>query len=334
MVNEGFVTEFVAFNQDVIKKIQPSFFEITAAMAFDYFAREKVDVAVIETGMGGRLDSTNIINPILSIITNIGLDHTKFLGDSIEKIAVEKAGIMKKETPVVIGRKQVETEQVYVNKSQELAAAVHYAEDRFEVAKIETKAPYKKQNVTLFDRFVQENIIWELDLAGKYQAQNLSTVLTALDIISADFRHKLEQKVNGLKKVKKNTGLAGRWDILSNSPLIIADTAHNTDGLQQVMEQLGSINYKKLHIVLGVVDDKSLDSILPLFPKNAAYYFCKANIPRALDERKLKDAALNYGLHGETFDSVIGAYKAAKSMAVAGDLVFVGGSTFTVAEVV
>jgi dihydrofolate synthase/folylpolyglutamate synthase len=334
VVSEDFVVQFVNFNQDIIKRLQPSFFEITAAMAFEYFARERVDVAVIETGMGGRLDSTNIISPILSIITNIGLDHTKFLGDTINKIAVEKAGIIKAETPVVIGQNQPETSLVYAQKSQELAAAVHNAEDKFEIIKIDTKAPYKSQFITLFDRLIKKNITWELDLTGKYQAKNLSTVLTSLEIISGEFQHKMEHKINGLKKVRINTGFSGRWEILNNNPLTIADTAHNVDGLKEVMSQIKTLEYNKVHIVLGVVDDKSLETILPLFPKNATYYFCKANIPRALDQKELKEIASTYNLSGESYISVKEAYNQAQFKAKNEDLIFVGGSTFTVAEVV
>ncbi|PLX21853.1 MAG: dihydrofolate synthase [Salinivirgaceae bacterium] len=332
MVNEDFVVQFVGYNQDIIKQLQPSFFEITAAMAFDYFARERVDVAVIETGMGGRLDSTNIINPELSIITNIGLDHTKFLVDTIEKIAWEKAGIIKAETPVVIGEKVAETANVFATKSQELAAPVHMAEDRFEIIKTFSEPPYYTQKVTLFDRVFNENIDWEIDLTGNYQANNLLTVLTALDILSGKFKHKLEHKLNGLKRVRKNTGFAGRWEILNKKPLTIADTAHNTEGLQYVLSQLNEIEYNHLHIVLGVVDDKNLESILPMFPKKASYYFCKANIPRALDEKALKSIAFKYNLQGESFESVLQAFEAAKSVALSNDLIFIGGSTFTVAE--
>lgn len=333
MVDQDFVIKFVGYSQGIIDQLKPSFFEITAAMAFDYFARERVDVAVIETGMGGRLDSTNIINPILSIITNIGLDHTKFLGDTIEKIAMEKAGIIKPEIPVVIGEKQSETTEIYAKKSIDLASAIHIASDRFEITSISAKVPFSKQKITVFDKFTDANISWELDLAGNYQAKNLITVLTALDIISGEFRLKLEHKINGLKRVRQNTGFAGRWYILANNPLIVTDTAHNKDGLLNVLNQIDSIEYRNLHIVLGVVDDKSLDTILPLFPKKASYYFCKADIPRALDARKLKTVAEGYKLHGESFNSVIDAFKAAKNLAATKDLLFVGGSTFVVAEV-
>jgi dihydrofolate synthase/folylpolyglutamate synthase len=334
MIMEDFVSQFVGYNQDVIKRLQPSFFEITAAMAFEYFARERVDVAVIETGMGGRLDSTNIISPEISIITNIGLDHTKFLGDTIGKIALEKAGIIKPETPVVIGQKTTDTADIYAKKSQEMAAPIHMAQDRFEIIEINSEPPYVNQKITLFDKFINDNIHWEIDLAGNYQAHNLITVLTALDILVGQFKHKLEHKINGLKRVRKNTGLQGRWEILGKNPLTIADTAHNSEGLEFVLKQLSEIERNQLHIVLGVVDDKNLDTILPMLPKKASYYFCKANIPRALDEKLLKKIAFEYNLQGESFGSVSQAFNAAKSIALSNDLIFIGGSTFTVAEAI
>ncbi len=333
MISEDYVVQFVSNNQKIIEDLKPSFFEITAAMAFDYFARERVDVAVIETGMGGRLDSTNIIKPLVSVITNIGLDHTRFLGNSIEKIAEEKAGIIKPEIPVVIGEKQPETSEVYARKSAELAAPVNHATDRFEIHEVKTQPPYKTQFITLFDRFLGDEFTWELDLVGKYQAKNLITALTTLDAIRGRFPVDDNVRKRAFKKIRKLTGFKGRWEVLAQHPLTIADTAHNPEGLKDVVEQLSSIDYKNMHIVLGVVDDKNIDSILKLLPLKAYYYYTKASIPRALDEKILKQKAVKYNLHGESFEHVGSAINAAQNAASESDLIFVGGSTFIVAEV-
>jgi len=332
MITEKYVTNFVEDNQRIIKELKPSFFEITAAMAFDYFARERVDVAVIETGMGGRLDSTNIINPIVSVITNIGLDHTHFLGNTLDAVAREKAGIIKKETPVIVGEKQAETMEVFAEKSQELAAPVTNASDRFEILSITSSAPFATQKVTLYDRFIGEEFTWKIDLTGHYQAKNLVTVLATLDAIRDKFPVSDKDREVALRKVRDKTGFRGRWDILDTHPLTVADTAHNTEGLTIVMEQLNQLEFNKLHIVIGVVDDKNLSNILKLLPQSAAYYFTRSQIPRALNERALRDKAYASGLHGESYENVADALHAARASAGENDLIYIGGSTFVVAE--
>ncbi len=332
MINEKYVTNFVEDNQRIIKELQPSFFEITAAMAFDFFARERIDVAVIETGMGGRLDSTNIIKPIISVITNIGLDHTYFLGDTLKAIAVEKAGIIKQETPVIIGEKQPETMAVFSEMSQELAAPLTSASDRFEIVSTETYAPYTIQNIKLYDRFIGQEFKWRIDLAGNYQAKNLITVLATLDAIRGKFPVSDKDREVALKNIRKNTGFRGRWDILKTHPLTIADTAHNAEGLNMVMRQIDQLSYKNLHIILGVVDDKNLSNILDLLPRSATYYFTRSQIPRALNERVLREKAYLAGLHGESYEKVGDAMHAASSSAGENDLIYIGGSTFIVAE--
>lgn len=334
LISEKYIIDFVQDNQRVIKALKPSFFEITAAMAFDYFARERVDIAVIETGMGGRLDSTNIISPLVSVITNIGLDHTHFLGNTIEAIAGEKAGIIKPETPVIVGEKQPETINVFAQKSQELAAPVTNASDRFEIYDITSNPPYNYQKIVVFDRFMGSEFTWQIDLAGSYQAKNLLTTLATLDAIRGEFPVSDRDREMGLQQIRENTGFKGRWEIIDSNPLIVADTAHNAEGLNMVMEQLSRIDYLNLHVVLGVVDDKNLDDVLRLLPEKASYYFTKSQIPRALNERLLRDKAYAYGLRGESYGTVEYALNAARSAAVDDDLIYVGGSTFVVAEVV
>lgn len=334
MITEDFVIRFVSYNTQIIKELEPSFFEITAAMAFEYFAREHVDVAIIETGMGGRLDSTNIIQPIASVITNIGFDHIQFLGNTISAIAAEKAGIMKSETPVIIGEKQPDAMVVYRNRSNELAAPVFVAKDRFEVQSVQTQPPFSTQKITVLDRLTHAEMEWELDLAGSYQVKNLVTVLTTLDVIRNKFPVTDAQLKRALRNVRKNTGFAGRWHILNQKPITIADTGHNKEGLAMVLSQIAGIDYAKLHIVLGVVDDKNIDDILPMFPTDAQYYFCRASIPRALDENILRQKGLSSGLVGASYASVDQAYVTAKAQASVDDVIYIGGSTFVVAEVV
>jgi len=309
MIRKNCVINFVKRYQKFFDKHRLSFFEMTVGMAFEHFAKKKVDIAVIETGLGGRLDSTNIIYPELSIITNIGLDHTNMLGNTLTKIAEEKAGIIKQNTPVVIGRKQAETYPVFEQIACQKNAPLIYAE-------------YFKTNR------------YESGLKGNYQQENIRTVMAAVNELRQRSWQIPESAIKaGLKNVVKNTGLRGRWDILQTKPLIIADTAHNQDGITAVMKQLSETPHKNLHMVLSFVNDKDLDHILPLFPKNAQYYFSKAQIPRALDENILQQKAAEYGLKGQSFQNIKQAYQAAKQAAYPDDLIFVGGSTFTVAEV-
>ena len=308
MIAQKEVVTFVKENQVFFEKMELSFFEFTVAMAFNYFAKQKVDIAIIETGLGGRLDSTNIINPELAIITNISLDHTNLLGDTIEKIATEKAGIIKNETPVIIGRRQKETTSIFKNITKEKNANLIYA------------SPQKG---------------YTSDLKGEYQKENINTVITAIKQLQKQGWAITDDDIEqGLLKTAANTQLLGRWQTLSSNPQIICDTAHNEDGIKEIANQLSTSKYEQLHIVFGTVDDKNLDTILSYLPKNAKYYFCKANIVRAMNAEDLKQKAAKHQLEGRIFPSVREALKCAKDNANSKDLIFVGGSTFVVAEVV
>jgi dihydrofolate synthase/folylpolyglutamate synthase len=306
-VSQNFVVDFIAKNKSFLNKQQLSFFEMTVGMAFDYFAKQHVDIAIIEVGLGGRLDSTNVINPEVSVITNIGYDHTQFLGDTLKEIASEKAGIIKNNTPVVIGEDQDEVMDVFLQKASEMNADIHFSSDI-------------KHNYTT-------------DLLGSYQEKNIRTALQTLQVLSG-FAISETHIRQGLLNVVKNTNFKGRWQILQEQPKVICDTAHNKEGLQIVLNQLGNQSFKNLHIVLGVVNDKKLEELLPLFPKEANYYFCKPDIPRGLDKYELEVKANLFGLFGSTYESVNEAYLQAVFNADKEDLVFVGGSTFVVAEVV
>lgn len=309
MTTEDFVINFVEKHNVFLKNNNLSFFEMTVGMAFAYFAQEKVDIAIIETGLGGRLDSTNIIFPELSIITNISLDHTSMLGESLPEIAFEKAGIIKSNTPVVVGAKNELTSEVFLKKAKEENATLIFAEEK----------AYPT---------------YPSDLKGFYQEENKQTVLCAVDQLKKDgWRIDSEDIADGFKRVVKNTGLQGRWQQLALHPKIMCDTGHNIAGLRFVFQQLSQEKYKTLHFILGVVNDKDLESILPMFPKNAKYYFCQANVPRALNAEILAKKANNFGLRGKLFDSVQEAFKAAKDASDKEDFIFIGGSTFTVAEI-
>ena len=298
LIAEENVVHFIEKHQSFFLQNQLSFFEMTVGMAFDFFKNEKVDIAVIEVGLGGRLDSTNIIKPEIAVITNIGLDHTRFLGDTITKIAHEKAGVIKTETPVVIGEYTEETKAIFLSKSKETNSPILFAED-ISTPKL------------------------ELDLLGDYQLKNSQTAYVALSVLKKmGWKLSKETIQAGLKKVVDNTGLAGRWQILNYSPKVICDTAHNREGLSLVIKQLNTVSYDQLHIVFGVVDDKNLDTILPLFPKNAIYYFCKPNVVRGLDEEELKQKALLYSLLGQTYSSVNDAYQKSFLAAAKNDLIF------------
>ncbi len=309
MMRKNCVINFIKRNKKFIEDNRLSFFELSVGMAFEQFAKKQVDVAIIETGLGGRLDSTNIITPDLSVITNISLDHTQMLGNSLEEIAREKAGIIKEHTPVVIGEWKPETLKVFREEAEKKNSPLYLAE-----------------------KFVE---LPESDLKGKYQKKNIQTVLKAVEVLRQKGYSIPDKAVfEGLKNVKNNTDLRGRWDILKTNPLVIADTAHNEAGLKEVMEQINSISYEKLHIVLSLVNDKEIDKILSLFPRNAFYYFSKANIPRGLDSKILMNKALSHHLNGKHFQSIAEAYKEALTKAEKNDLIFVGGSTFTVAEII
>jgi dihydrofolate synthase/folylpolyglutamate synthase len=308
MIPEDAVVEFIAKNKSFFEENNLSFFEMTVGLAFDYF-RKSTDICVIETGMGGRLDSTNVITPILSIITNIGLDHTAFLGDTLEEIAGEKAGIIKPNVPVVIGEHTDETRPVFLQKSTEVNAPISFASD------------------AIVD-------VLPGDLLGDYQIANKKTVQQAVAVLqesglAIDDAH----LQNGLINTAANTNLQGRWQIVRQNPTVIVDTAHNKHGLEVVMKQLLSQSFGKLHFVLGVVSDKDLSSTLPLLPKNAKYYFCRPNIPRGLDALELERKASSFGLKGSVYDSVSEAYQNAIKNAGPKDLIYAGGSTFVVAEI-
>ena len=310
MIAEEGVIAFIDKNQDFLEENKLSFFEMTVGMAFDYFANEKVDIAIIETGMGGRLDSTNIIKPELSVITNIGFDHTAFLGNDLPSIAAEKAGIIKPNTPVVIGQKNRETSPVFIASAKEYNADIHFAE-KFEHQQYQT------------------------DLKGEYQKINIQTVYASLKVLEQIGWELTEKSISkGLKTVKATTGLRGRWDILKGKPKVICDTAHNKEGLKFVMKQLSAEQFESLHIVLGVVNDKDLNSILPLFPKDATYYFAKPDVPRGLEAKSLQREAMKFDLSGNVYTSVEAAYQTALNISEDEDLIFIGGSNFTVAEVI
>ncbi len=327
------VVDFVEKHHEIFTKLQASFFEMTVAMAFELFNQEQVEVAVVEVGMGGRLDSTNIIKPELSIITNISLDHTQFLGNSRELIAQEKAGIMKPEVPVVIGTDDLLLKEVFEQQAKRKGSPLFFAHEYLEVTWQHTE-----EGLQIFKTHVQEphplipNEV-ALDLMGAYQQDNLRTVLAGLMQLK-DFTISQDNLVEGLKKVARSTGLLGRYQKLSDNPKILCDTGHNEAGLKSVIAQLKRESYDTLHVVLGVVNDKLVEDILPMFPKEAKYYFTQARIPRALPASELAQRAEVVGLEGSSFDSVDEALIAAKKNAGGNDLIFIGGSTFVVAEVV
>ena len=335
MIPKERVVDFVGNHHNDFEKINPSFFEMTVGMAYRHFAEEKVDFAVLETGMGGRLDSTNISNPVLSIITHIDYDHTQFLGDTLEKIATEKAGIIKKSIPVVIGRRQKETTPVFEKVVRDKNTHLIFAEDHFELRKIETRNPMEKHyDVWCDNKLYLENV--NSPLLGNYQMENIATALQSILELNQSGHIKIEKETirEGLENVIDNTHLLGRWQILNKNPLTIADTGHNRDGLMAIREQLLETDYERLHFVLGMVSDKDHEEVLTLLPTNAIYYFCKADIPRGLDAEILKEKAFKAGLNGSSYPSVMHAYNSAVNNAGPHDLVFVGGSTFVVAEVI
>lgn len=334
MVSEAFVVDFVSKTKELSERIEPSFFELTVAMAFEYFANEKVDIAVIETGLGGRLDSTNIITPVLSVITNIGYDHMNILGDTLEKIAYEKAGIIKPGVPVVIGEYLPETKPVFINKANETKSPVYFPQDGYTVSNITASAYTLSCDVTSVANNHSEN--FTLDLNGLYQIKNLRTVLCAEGVLlQLGYNISEEAEKYALANVKKLTGLHGRWDVIAEKPLIVLDVAHNEDGIKHLLWQLSAIGnqFEKLHIVTGMVKDKDIDKVLALLPKEAVYYFTHAHIPRALPAAELKERAMAYSLQGNVFDDVNDAIENAKTNASAKDMILVCGSVFLVGEV-
>ena len=304
MISKKEVVQFVDEQKIKFEKIKMSFFEYTVAMAFNHFSKSKIDIAIIETGLGGRLDSTNIIEPELSIITNIGFDHTNLLGAQLEDIAKEKAGIIKEKIPVIIGRRQKEIEGIFKEIADKKNTSIYFSKNK----------NYSSNN-----------------LSANYQTENINTTITALEIL--DWKINENHISKGLNNINKNTGLQGRWQTLNKSPLIICDTGHNVDGIRHVIQQINNITFNKLHFVFGTVNDKDINKILALLPKGAKYYFCAAKIDRALDATELKNKSVEFNLKGNSFNSVKEAYQKSISTAEKDDLIFIGGSTFVVAEV-
>lgn len=332
MCEEDFVVAFVQKIKPQIETIQPSFFEITVAMAFEYFVHEQVEIAVIEVGLGGRLDSTNIITPELCVITNIGWDHMNMLGDTLEKIAFEKAGIIKENIPVIIGEFIPETKQVFENTALEKNASIFFAQEKRYVS--EWKYEHHKLMVTVVNNHNDAHELYALDLPGIYQTKNIITVLESIHQLQLKGWHISHERIKmGLAKTKKITGLHGRWELVHADPTIILDVGHNVDGMKQVVEQLELTTYNQLHIITGMVKDKEVEKVLALLPKHASYYFTKSQIPRALPENELAEKALLFGLKGKTFPTVNAAINHVLQHAHKDDLILICGSVFLVGEV-
>ncbi len=334
MIPEEEVVSFVEKNRATFEEIKPSFFEITVALALAYFENQAVYFAVVEVGLGGRLDSTNIITPELCVITNIGFDHTDLLGDTLEKIAAEKAGIIKPNVPVVQGESNKAYNHVIAGKAQELSAPHMLAANLFNVEE-SGYTPGGRQWFRIGRVGVDESELYEVDLAGTYQQKNIVTVITALEVVKSVWpRVTTESIKSGLKSAAANTGLMGRWQVLGQNPLVVCDTGHNVDGIQYVIEQIARTPHAQLHFVLGMVSDKDISGVLKMLPVGATYYFTNAAIPRAMRAADLKKLAAEFGLNGNVYPTVELALREAKNNAKANDLVFIGGSTFVVAEVV
>jgi len=336
VIPEKEVVAFVANNQAFFEKLKPSFFEISVAMAFDYFAKEAVDIAIIETGLGGRLDSTNVINPLLGIITNISFDHQQFLGDSMPQIAAEKAGIIKSGVPIIVGETQDEIKDVFIQKARESHVPIYFADKTYRAEFLEGNSTQSIYRVLKKGEIFIEKLC--LDMPGSFQQKNLVTCLKAIDILDAHHSFlRPQEKIGvpeGLACLKSYSNFMGRWQQLGKNPVIICDSAHNVAGISLIMNDLEGLKYEQLHIVLGIVKDKDAAIILSLFPQRARYYFAKAAIPRGLDAKILQQKASEFGLNGSIYPSVKKALEAAKKSADPNDLIFVGGSTFVVAEVV
>jgi dihydrofolate synthase/folylpolyglutamate synthase len=330
-IEEHAVVDFVNAIRSTIEEIHPSFFEITVAMAFHYFAQQKVDIAVIEVGLGGRLDSTNLITPEVSVITNIGWDHKDILGDTLQKIAAEKAGIIKPQIPVVISEQQSEIDQVFIEKANIEHAPLYFATDDVRVIQ------HQKDNTFVYDVYIQQQLVLNeiaIPLQGRYQQKNLGGVLKCLHVLQTQgWTISLDAIRHGLEYVVSQTGLKGRWQKLGINPLIICDTGHNIDGIKEVVQQISQQKFDKLHMVIGMVSDKDIREVLAALPKRAHYYFCQAKIPRALPAETLASLAAAVGLNGDVIPSVPQAIDAALSNATEDDLIFIGGSTFVVAEI-
>ncbi len=332
MMQEQFVVDFTEKIKPVIEEIEPSFFEITVAMAFDYFVHQKVDIAIIEVGLGGRLDSTNVITPEVSVITNIGYDHMNILGNTLEKIAAEKAGIIKKEIPVVVGETVPETLPVFEKTAREKNAPVHFASQKKQA--LSWKWEKHEMIVEVAEKNKTDHEIYHLDLPGIYQTKNLLTVLETCSVLQQQDWNITDAIIHtALKQVKKLTGLQGRWEMIHHKPDIILDVAHNEAGIKQLLEQVEVTDHHELHLIMGFVNDKEIGTILSHLPKTAHYYFTQAHIPRALPLDDLLQAAKAAGLKGKVYEDVNLALKEAKTKAKENDLIIVFGSFFLVAEV-
>lgn len=333
MISEREVVTFTDRVKPLIESIQPSFFELTVGMAFDHFKRHEVDIAVIETGLGGRLDSTNVITPLLSVITNIGFDHMDMLGDTLPLIAAEKAGIIKPDVPIIVGEKQEEVFAVFGKTANEKRALLKYADQIFEARLEQTAVSSQTFSIWKNKRCVYEAL--QLDLAGNYQQKNLQTVLASIEqLINMGWVIETTAVHTGLANCCQLTGFAGRWTIIQEKPLTIADTAHNLPGIELMLKQLNQLKYTQMHFVISMVKDKDIDKILSILPNEAIYYFSKASIPRGLDAAILAEQAARYQLQGQVYYSIALAFEAAKGAAKESDLIFIGGSTFTVAEII
>jgi dihydrofolate synthase / folylpolyglutamate synthase len=336
MIPKARIVKFVEDSKAAFEKIEPSFFEWTVGLAFDYFAREKVDIAVIETGLGGRLDSTNVITPLASVITNISWDHANLLGNTLVKIAGEKAGIIKPGIPVIIGETQPEVQRVFERKAKQEKAPLVFADA---VYKLRNVAQSKRMPLQLVADVAQGRATvlkgLRCGLAAQYQQKNIVTVLAALDALRAQgFRIPAAAVRKGFAAVTALTGLQGRWQVIGTQPLTIADTGHNEAGIQEVLRQIKATPHRRLHIVFGMVNDKDAGKVLSMLPKSAAYYFCAAKLPRAQPAQELSAQAATFGLSGRVYKSVKAAVAAARAAASEGDLIYVGGSTFIVAEAI
>jgi len=331
-IGEEQVVAFVEKIKPAIESVRPSFFEVTVGMAFDFFAREEVDIAIIETGLGGRLDSTNVIHPLLSLITNIGLDHQAILGETLAEIAAEKAGIIKQNIPVIIGEYQPIIASIFEEKAKSMLSPIYFAGRELKAVKIASE-----NGADIFDIYWKDKLYLErvnVSLTGNYQVYNIPGILKSVQILNENGFTIPEGAVReGFRNVKTLTGLKGRWQILDTSPLTICDTGHNEAGIRYIVSQLRELEYNKLHMVIGTSNDKKLDDILKLLPKEAIYYFCQAQLPRALAADQLAHQAQEYGLHGKTIPAVNDAIKEARLNAHAGDVIFIGGSSFVVAEI-
>ncbi|CAA9236174.1 MAG: Dihydrofolate synthase @ Folylpolyglutamate synthase [uncultured Adhaeribacter sp.] len=331
-IGQAVVINFVTRHQDLFTQIKPSFFEMTVALAFDYFARQQVDIAIIEVGLGGRLDSTNIITPLVSLITNISLDHQGILGDDLISIATEKAGIIKANIPVVISKTQLAVKKVFEQQAAALAAPIFFADQLYGVNALKPDWHQQPYLIEAAGKIRFQHLI--LDLSGEYQRYNLPGVLTTLDLLrDQGFRIRDSHLAIGLRQVKKLTGFKGRWEILHESPLTICDTGHNIDGIAQVVAQLQRLPHPRVHFVFGAVNDKDISPILALLPQSYRYYFCQAQIPRALPVDELTKLAHEAGLSGDSYPTVAAAIAAAKTNALENEVIFIGGSTFVVAEI-